>query len=215
MQTPHPPTARPSVDWRRAEFLLVLLGLLGFITFPIQISTVPGGLPAHPLLLHVPVILIPVTAAAGLAFAVKPDLLERYGIALAVVSVSAMSGLFLARNAGFALQDSLGLTSGPLGQLVDQHSESADTLTVVYVAFTAFVILAFAARRISAGRPTGLGIVDRLFSAPAVLITMRVIVALLAIGAVVAVIRTGDQGAKAVWIGSAQVTTGAPTLERV
>jgi hypothetical protein len=76
---------RTGVDWRRAEFILTVLGILGFITLPIRLTTIYGGLPAHPLFVHVPVIFIPVTIFAAIACMVKTEWFERYGIALAVV----------------------------------------------------------------------------------------------------------------------------------
>ena len=56
------------VDWRRAEFVLTLLAFLGFIALPIRITTIYSGLPAHPLFVHVPVILIPTTIFAAIIF---------------------------------------------------------------------------------------------------------------------------------------------------
>jgi hypothetical protein len=90
------------VDWRRAEFVLTLLGLLGFLTLPIRITTTYSGLPAHPLFVHVPVILIPTTVVAAVVFMVRTDWFSRYGIALAVVSIAAMSSVFLTMQAGGA-----------------------------------------------------------------------------------------------------------------
>src|ERR1700761_1581971 len=95
---------RAGVDWRRAEFALTLLAFLGFITLPIRITTVYSGLPAHPLFVHVPVILIPTTIVAAIIFVIKPQWLTRYGIALALVSIVAMSSMFLAMQAGAALR---------------------------------------------------------------------------------------------------------------
>src|ERR1700733_10828690 len=105
---------RPAVDWRRAEFVLTLLAFLGFLTLPIRITTIYGGLPAHPLFVHVPVILIPTTIVAAIVFTVKPQWFARYGIALAVVSIVAMSSVFLAMQAGAALRGELNL-QGPAG----------------------------------------------------------------------------------------------------
>ena len=79
---------RAGVDWRRAEFVLTLLAFVGFLTLPIRITTVYGGLPAHPLFIHVPVILIPATIVAAIVFVIKPQWLTRYGIALALASSS-------------------------------------------------------------------------------------------------------------------------------
>src|ERR1700759_443953 len=106
-------TTRAGVDWRRAEFLLVGLGFLGFITLPIRMTTIYGGLPAHPLFIHVPVVLIPVTIVGALPL------------------------------------------HGQASRLISEHSQAAHILAIVYVAFTAALILAFASMRISSGRPTG------------------------------------------------------------
>lgn len=192
---------RPTgIDWGRAEFLLVLFGFLGFLTLPIRITTIYSGLPAHPLFLHVPVMLVPITVIAAIVLVIRPDWLERYGIALGIVSVIAMSSIFLTMQAGGALQSALDL-HGEAAHLIEEHSEAAKILAILYVLFTATVIVTFAARRISRGRPTGLAVVDRLLSPPAVFTALRILVVVLAIGSAAMVFRTGDLGSKAVWHG--------------
>jgi hypothetical protein len=194
---------RPGVDWRRAEFVLTLLAIVGFITLPIRITTIYSGLPAHPLFVHVPVILIPSTVVAAVVFMVKPEWFSRYGIALAVVSIVAMSSIFLTMQAGAALRAELHL-QGRAATLISEHSQAAHILAIVYVVFTATLIVTFAAYRISGGRPTGLGIVDGLLSSRAMFNALRVVLVLLSIGAGYMVFRTGDLGAKAVWEGRLQ-----------
>ncbi len=191
------------VDWRRAEFVLTLLGFLAFLALPIRITTVYSGLPAHPLFVHVPVILIPVTVVAAVVFVLKPVWLSRYGIALAALSIVAMGSVFLTLQAGAALRGELHL-QGRAATLISEHSQAAHILAIVYVVFTATLIVAFAARRISAGMPTGLGVVDALLSPRSVFTTLRVALALLAVGAGYMCFRTGDLGAKAVWEGRTQ-----------
>src|SRR5271156_3666862 len=100
---------RAGVAWRRADFVLVLLAFLGFLTLPIRITTIYSGLPAHPLFVHVPVVLIPTTVVAAVVFMFKREWLSRYGIALAVVSIVAMSSTFLTMQAGAALRGALHL----------------------------------------------------------------------------------------------------------
>jgi hypothetical protein len=190
----------PRVDWRRAEFVLTALAFAGFLALPIRVSTIYGGLPAHPLFVHVPVVLIPASVLAALVFAVKRELLSRYGAPLALVSIFAMSSMFLAMQAGSALRRELNL-QGRAAQLISEHSQAAHILAIVYVAFTATLIVAFAAQRVSGGMPTGLAIVDRLLAPRRVANGLRVVMALLAIGAGYMCFRTGDLGAKAVWQG--------------
>jgi hypothetical protein len=189
--------ARPGVDWRRAEFLLVLLGFVGFLTLPIRITTIYSNLPAHPLFVHVPVVLIPVTI----------DWLRRYGIALSVVSIVAMSSIFLAMQAGAALRGALGL-QGPAAKLISEHSQAAHILAIVYVLFTATLIVTFAAGRISTGMPTGMELLDRPLSSRALFAGLRGVLVVLALVAGYMTFRTGDLGAKAVWQGRLQAAHG-------
>ena len=194
---------RQGVDWRRAEFVLTLLGFLGFLTLPIRITTIYDGLPAHPLFVHVPVVLIPTTVVAAVVFVFKREWLSRYGIALAVVSIVAMSSIFLTMQAGAALRAALHL-QGQAAKLISEHSQAAHILAIVYVVFTATLIVTFAAQRISGGMPTGLAILDELLSPKPVLAALRVALVALSIGAGYMVFRTGDLGAKAVWEGRIQ-----------
>jgi len=200
-------SGRGGVDWRRAEFVLTLLAFVGFITVPIRITTIYSGLPAHPLFVHVPVVLIPTTVIAAVVFVVKREWLSRYGIALAVLSIVAMSSIFLTMQAGAALRGALNL-QGQAAKLISEHSHAAHILAYVYVLFTATLIVTFAAQRISGGMPTGLGIVDRLLSPKPVLTALSVVLVLLSIGAGYMCFRTGDLGAKAVWEGRIQAAHG-------
>ena len=198
---------RGGVDWRRAEFLLTLLAVVGFITLPIRITTIYSGLPAHPLFVHVPVVLIPTTVVAAVVFMIKPQWFSRYGIVLAVVSIIAMSSIFLSMQAGAALRAELNL-QGQAATLISEHSHAAHILAYVYVAFTATLIVTFAAQRISGGMPTGLGVVDRLLHPKKVFMALRVVLVLLSIGAGYMCFRTGDLGAKAVWEGRIHAAHG-------
>jgi hypothetical protein len=199
---------RDGVDWRRAEFVLTLLGFLGFLTLPIRLTTIYSGLPAHPLFVHVPVILIPITIVAAIVCVIKPEWFSRYGIALAVVSIAAMSSVFLTMQAGAALRAALNL-QGQAAILISQHAQAAHILAVVYVLFTATLIVTFAAQRISRGMPTGLAIVDSMLSPLSMFTALRVVLVLLSIGAGYMCFRTGDLGAKAVWEGRIQAAHAA------
>jgi hypothetical protein len=204
---------RRHVDWRRAELTLALLALLGFLTLPIRVTTIYSGLPAHPLFVHVPVILIPTTVVAAVVCVFKREWLARYGIALAVVSIVAMSSIFLTMQAGAALRGELNL-QGQAAKLISEHSQAAHILAIVYVVFTATLIVTFAAQRISAGMPTGLAVVDELLSPRWVVGGLRVALVLLSIGAGYMCFRTGDLGAKAVWQGRLQAAHGIHPARR-
>lgn len=201
------------MDWRRAEFVLTLLAFLGFVTLPVRITTIYSSLPAHPLFVHVPVILIPATVVAAVVFVFKREWLSRYGIALAVVSIVAMSSIFLTMQAGAALRGELNL-QGQAARLISEHSQAAHILAIVYVAFTATLIVTFAAQRISGGLPTGLAVVDELLSPRWMVAALRVVLVMLSIGAGYLCFRTGDLGAKAVWQGRVQAANHASRTPR-
>lgn len=194
---------RPSgVDWRRAEFVLTALAILSFALIPVHITTIYSGLPAHPLFLHVPVMLIPIAVIGAIAVVLKPVWFERYGVVLAIIAVVAMASLFLTMGAGEALRAALHLNGsfGP-AELIQRHENAADKLRILDILFTAVVILGLGAHRIAAGKATGLAIVDRALGAPATIIGLRIVLVLLAIGCGYMVFKTGDLGAKAVWQG--------------
>lgn len=191
------------IDWRRAEFVLTLCGFIGFVTLLIRVRTIWAGLPAHPLFVHVPVVLIPISVLAALVCAARPALLERYGVLACAVAIIAMSSTFLAMQAGGALSGALHL-HGEAAQLISEHSAAADVLAIDFTAVTAVLILTFAAHRITGGAPTGLGIADSILGSEAVYTMLRVALVILALVAAFYVYRVGDLGAKAVWEGRLQ-----------
>jgi hypothetical protein len=197
------------VDWRRAEFVLTLLAVVGFITLPIRITTIYSGLPAHPLFIHVPVILIPASVLGGLAVVARPAWFDRYGILLCLTAIVGMSSIFLAMRAGAGLEAALHL-QGAAAQLIARHSHAAKILAITFVLFTAVLIVAFSAHRISGGMPTGLGIVDRALSGRGLYLVLRGLLVALALVSAYMVYKVGDLGAKAVWQGRLQHAAAAP-----
>ena len=186
----------------------MLLGFLGFLTLPVRIKTIYDGLPAHPLFIHVPVVLIAVSVLGAIACVARPAWLRRYGVPLSVTAIVAMSSTFLAMQAGAALRGALNL-QGTAASLIQRHSHAAHMLAVVFVLFTAVLILTFAAQRISGGMPTGLAIADRLLSPRISVVALRVVLVVLALVSAYMVFKVGDLGAKAVWAGKLQHS--APT----
>ena len=98
----------------------------------------------------------------------------------------------------------MAFSGGPAAHLISQHSQAAHILAVVYVAFTAVLIVTFAAQRISGGMPTGLSLVDRPLGGRSMFTMLRILLVVLSLGAAVMCFRVGDLGAKAVWQGRVQ-----------
>jgi uncharacterized membrane protein len=200
---------RDGVDWRRSEFVLTLLGFLGFVTLAIRVKTIYSGLPFHPLIIHVPVVLIPLSVLGALACVARPKWFDRSGTVLCLCAIVAMSSIFLAMQAGAALEGALNL-QGPAAQLIHEHSRYAHYLAFVFVGFTAVLILTFSAHRISGGMPTGLRIADAVLGSRTNYLLLRVALVVLALAAAYLVFRVGDLGAKAVWEGRLQSAGGFP-----
>jgi hypothetical protein len=136
----------------------------------------------------------------------RTEWFSRYGIALALVSIAAMSSILLTMQAGAALEGALHL-HGRAAHLIAEHSQAAHILAVIYIAFTALVIVTVAAQRISGGRPTGLTALDRVLSPRSVFTGLRVVIVLLSLASAIMVFRVGDLGAKAVWQGRIQAAS--------
>jgi hypothetical protein len=186
------------IDWGRAEFILFGLAIVSLVTILIKLNKLWSGLPAHPLIIHVPVIMIPLAVLGALVLTVRPAWFDRYGSLVCLVAIVGMSSIFLAENAGGALQSDLHLT-GRAATLINQHSSAANVLAILFAGFTAVMIFNFAAYRIGGGRPTGLTPLDGVFASPSVRLVLRVLLVVLALVSAYYVYRVGDLGAKAVW----------------
>ena len=177
-----------------------MLALLTFALIPIQINTIYSGLPAHPLFLHVPVILIPVAAIGALVLVAWPRLFARHGLWIGLVAVVALGATNLTIGAGHALRNDLNL-QGP--GIVAQHASAADRLRIVLIVFTALLLIAVAVFRTAGPRVTGVGPLDGVLTAvrsgTGLGAALRAMVAVFAIASLYYVFHTGDLGAKAVW----------------
>jgi hypothetical protein len=201
--------ATSGTDWRRAEFVLTALAFVGFLTLPIRITTIYSGLPAHPLFIHVPVVLIPLSVLGALACVARPAWFNRYGILLCLTAIVAMSSIFLAMQAGAALEGALHL-QGQTASLIHRHSHAAHLLAYVFIVFTAALILTFSSHRISRGWPTGLALADGVLGSRTTYHALRVGLVVLALVSAYMVYKVGDLGAKAVWAGRLQAAAHAP-----
>jgi formate hydrogenlyase subunit 3/multisubunit Na+/H+ antiporter MnhD subunit len=152
-----------------------------------------NGLPAHVLLVHVVVAMVPITALLLLLTIFWPEARRRIGVALPVVALFTLITVPITTHAGEWLEDHLGGSS----PLIAKHADLGDQLLPWAIA--TFVISAVVwgvniryARTAPGGRP------------PAALnIALAVLAVVVAIGSVVMVYRIGDSGAKATWQGTA------------
>lgn len=176
---PSPRTAAP--PW---ELILLALTVLSLTLIPVEIHRA-FGLPAHPLIIHIPVILVPLVGVAALALMARPAWIERHGLLVGVFAVAATAATILAVGAGEALRADRGGGRPDEVAAIDAHASSGETLRIVVVLFTLALLGTLYARRRALAGPAMIG--------------LRVLVAGLAIASVFFVIRTGHLGAKLTW----------------
>ncbi|MFS4096180.1 DUF2231 domain-containing protein [Streptomyces sp. AF1A] len=154
--------------------------------------TLVNGLPAHVLLVHIVVVLIPLTALALVTCALWPRAARRLGVLLPAVALVALISVPLTSHAGEWLERHVADDA-----LVRRHTELGDGLLPWALGlFVLAGVVWWAAR--PAPAPIGQGGGSRRSALP-VRIVVGVLSVAVAAGAVVDVYRIGDSGAKAAW----------------
>jgi len=156
------------------------------------------GIPAHPLLVHIPAVLLPLAAIGVVIMVIRPAWHQRYRWAVLAVGLAGTVGAILAADAGESLEERIIAKEGfaAAGGWED-HAEAGDTARLFAILF--FVVLAafilipwFIDRRKARGATT--------MTLPRWTTVGLAVLALAgSAGTVVTVIIAGHSGAKAVW----------------
>lgn len=159
--------------------------------------TLINGLPAHVLLVHFVVVLVPLTALALVVCAVWPAWIRRLGVVLPVLALVTLISVPLTTHAGEWLEDHTG--SDPL---VRRHAELGDSLLPwVLGLFAVTVAVWWFGRHTADPSSDGAG-ADRsgtVTQGVPVRVAAIALSLIVAVGSVVQVYRIGDSGAKAAW----------------
>ncbi|MEV2248059.1 DUF2231 domain-containing protein [Streptomyces sp. NPDC049970] len=162
--------------------------------------TLINGIPAHPLLVHVVVVLLPLSALCLVACAAWPPVMRRFGLALPVLALVSLVFVPLTTSAGEWLQERV-----PESSLVEKHAEMGDELLPWAIGLLVVAVLVwFAYRRSSSSELPATAPGTARTGRPATVVWAIAVVlsVVVAVGAVVQVYRIGDSGAKSVWRGS-------------
>jgi uncharacterized membrane protein len=172
------------------------------VTFP-GVNTI-FGVPAHPLLVHIPVVLLPLAALGVVVMAIKPSWHERVRWAVLAIGTVGTIGAVLAADAGESFEQRIEAVEGrQAARTWHDHAEQGDTARTFALLFLGALIvyvavpwwLARRARRSSAEQPTS--------PLPSALRGIRIGGAALALVAgtacVVTIVQAGHSGADAVW----------------
>lgn len=149
-----------------------------------------GELPAHPLFVHAPIVLMPLLTLFALVLAARPAWRRQIGFALPALSAVLAAATLLARESGFGLEE----FKGDFAPNLDKHISLANTTLGFIVG-----LLVISIAMVVADRRSGQGGPDWLSQAALALVSLSVVVAGLA---TVWMFRTGHEGARLHWKGT-------------
>ena len=155
-----------------------------------------AGLPAHPLLVHAVVVLIPLAALMVVIGSVWPAARRKLGILTPIVAAVALAFVPLAKEAGEALERQVESSAA-----LQQHTELGDQLLPWTVGL--FVVAAGQwawfffrnRRRASASRSTD----ARSTRTRVITVVIAVVAIVVSVVTTVNVVQVGDSGARATW----------------
>lgn len=155
------------------------------------------GLPAHPLVVHAAVVLLPLAAMATLVCAAVPRARRHYGPVALGLALAATLAVGLAQGSGEELEEKVQET-----ELVEEHTEKGEQV-LPWAILTLLV----------AGAVVAVGPLQRRFGdriSPSIVTGVLTVGALVAgIGATATVVDVGHSGAKATW----DEVQGDPTVD--
>ena len=156
------------------------------------------GLPAHPLLVHAAVVLVPLLALGAVAYAAVPRLRQWIRWAVVLLAIGAPGAAFFAVQSGDAFRARLiskNLASPEILAKINEH-ESYGKLTMLLAIGLGLLTLVLAF--LLPGTPDG----DRgLARSVVVQVLLGIVTVGVALVTMFYVYRTGDSGARIVWSG--------------
>lgn len=148
------------------------------------------GLPAHPLIVHLSVVMVPLAAIGAVLLAIRGAWIDRFGWwVVGFAGVGAVSAV-LAAGSGEALEERVDET-----EALERHAELGETARLVSVLFFVVVLAVVLGRwwfrRRAGGRSAG---ISRTLAR-----AMSVALVVAGVAATYAMVQAGHQGAKATW----------------
>lgn len=156
------------------------------------------GIPAHPLLVHAPVVFVPLLILVGIGYALVPPLRRYLGWVAIVLAIAAPGAAFLAKLSGDAFRARLvrnGTATPEVLTDIDQHRGFGTNLVYAALALAVVVVVLVLLTRPSANPDSP----KRSFTPVAIILTILVLAAGGTSGYYV--FKAGDSGAKMVWSG--------------
>ncbi|WP_162872873.1 DUF2231 domain-containing protein [Austwickia chelonae] len=159
-----------------------------------------AGLPAHPLLVHGVVVLLPLAAVATAVLLWRPGRWVAWSFPVVLLDLVVVGLTVAAKESGEKLERRV-----PRSDLVREHAEAGEVLPLVALLLLVCALVPMAAtlwsRRAARRRPAGAG---EAYPAtpllpPAASVVTAVFATLIAMGAIWMTVKVGHSGAFAVW----------------
>lgn len=145
-------------------------------------------LPLHPLVVHAPIVLIPLVTIAIIITSFKPEWHKAFAIPVGVLTFASLVTSYLAKESGEFLEEKVRES-----QLLEEHAELGDAFFIIALIFTIIVVAwclyPFAVEKIAFLKDKG----------KAIRVTLCVITIAFSIYASYDVYRVGHSGARSVW----------------
>ena len=148
--------------------------------------SVLASIPIHPLLVHVPVVMLPLAALGALALVVRQKWVQHYGWLVVAGAVVSFGGSVLASGSGDDLLEQYRNSGQHFSSTLNSHAdlgESVQWIALLFLVLTTAWVFAH----------------KRQLATKVVRTVLAVLVALSAIAATAMVIEAGHNGAKAKW----------------
>lgn len=167
------------------------------------------GLPAHPLVVHAPVVLLPLAVVGVVFMMVRPSWYHRFRWPVLLITAVGTFGAVIAASSGEELEERVeeGATAAAR-QAIEEHAEAGEAarlLAILFlVAVVAYVVVPwFLERRARRAATVDAGTADVAApgrSSPRWLTpALMVFVAVTAVGSLLTIIDAGHSGADSVW----------------
>lgn len=158
-----------------------------------------AGVPAHPLLVHAVVVLLPLAALGAVAVAVRPAWSRPYGPLVALAALGGAASATLATVTGRQLEAAIGVTP-QFAPVIDAHEQLGDLTLWVSWPFAALAVATTVLAHRTTREEGGGGTATRTRTGTRLL---GAVTAVVGVVTVVLVVLTGHSGAAAVWGGFA------------
>lgn len=157
-----------------------------------------GGLPSHPLLVHIPVAFIPLATVGVIVLALRPSAVRTFGPLVAAIAGVGFVGAIIAASTGEELEEQFESSGQTISGTLADHTEMGESVRLIAGIFFLLTLgwVLFTWWRARAGEEAATAKVRKPRTVALVFAVLSVIAG---IGATASVIQTGHSGAKSVW----------------